>query len=316
MTDFNELRIMARVARMYYQNNMSQSEIAKQLGLSQPTVSRYLYRSRKEGLIRISLDLPKDIFTEVEESLIMKYNLKDVVVIDSYYDDDKSIQMDLGSAAAYYFESILRSNEILGIFPFSRTLLNLVETLHPITTKPGIKVVQILGGVGNPTDKMHVNTLVSRLAELVHGEAVFLPVTGIVATEAARNILLSDDYVQQVTRLYDSITTSLEAIGAIVPDHPILQAAGNSSFYMNLLKKNNAVGDIHCRFFDINGNLIETGLEKRIISMDLHQLSKVERSICVAGGRQKYNGILGALRGRWINILITDRFTAERLNGE
>ncbi len=51
--------------------------------------------------------------------------------------------MDLGAAAAYYFESLLRPNEILGIFPFSRTLLNLVDVLHPISTKPGIKVVQI-----------------------------------------------------------------------------------------------------------------------------------------------------------------------------
>ncbi len=106
------------------------------------------------------------------------------------------------------------------------------------------------------------------------------------ATEAARNILLSDDYVRKVTQLYDSVTTSLEAIGAIVPDHPLLQAVENTSFYMDMLKKEKRSWGHSFPFFDINGNLIETGLEKRIISMDLHQLRKVERSICVAVGEQ------------------------------
>jgi DNA-binding transcriptional regulator LsrR (DeoR family) len=77
-----------------------------------------------------------------------------------------------------------------------------------------------------------------------------------------------------------------------------------------------AAGDILLRFYDRNGTLVETGLEKRVISMNLEQLSKVNRAVGVAGGSRKYTGILGALRGRWINILVTDHFTAERLAKE
>jgi DNA-binding transcriptional regulator LsrR (DeoR family) len=79
------------------------------------------------------------------------------------------------------------------------------------------------------------------------------------------------------------------------------------------LRQKNAVGDILVRFFDKGGRLVESGLEKRVISMDLNQLSKVNRAIGVAGGSRKYAGILGALKGHWINILITDRTTAEKL---
>ena len=64
------------------------------------------------------------------------------------------------------------------------------------------------------------------------------------------------------------------------------------------------------------GKVVETGLEKRVISMTLEQLSKVSRAVGVAGGSRKYAGILGALRGHWINILITDHFTASRLAKE
>ena len=77
-----------------------------------------------------------------------------------------------------------------------------------------------------------------------------------------------------------------------------------------------AVGDILVRFFDQDGNLVETGLEKRVISMSLEELSKVGRAIGVAGGSRKYASILGALRGHWINILVTDHFTAKWLANE
>ncbi|MCX6081911.1 MAG: hypothetical protein NTW32_20485 [Chloroflexi bacterium] len=70
------------------------------------------------------------------------------------------------------------------------------------------------------------------------------------------------------------------------------------------------------RFYDQTRNLIETGLEKRVISMRLAQLSKVNRAAGLAGGARKYASSLGALRGHWINILVTDHFTAERLAKE
>jgi len=50
-----------------------------------------------------------------------------------------------------------------------------------------------------------------------------------------------------------------------------------------------------------------------VIGMELRQLRSVARSVGVAGGRRKFGAILGALRGRWVNVLITDRRTAERL---
>jgi DNA-binding transcriptional regulator LsrR (DeoR family) len=69
-------------------------------------------------------------------------------------------------------------------------------------------------------------------------------------------------------------------------------------------------------FFGQDGKLVETDPEKRVISMSLEQLSKVSRAVGVAGGARKYSATLGALRGHWVNILITDHFTARRLAEE
>lgn len=314
MPRIDELRLIARVARMYYEWDMRQSEIANQLDLSQATVSRLLNRSKEEGIIRISVNLPNGVYTELEEALVKKYGLRDAIVVDSLEDNEKLIQRDLGTATAYYLETAIRPNEIIGISSWSATLLALVDALHSLPKKTGVKVVQILGGVGNPGVEAHATRLTSRMAQLVNGEAVYLPVAGILATEAARDVLVADEVTLQAIRLFDQVTTALVGIGAIDPS-PLLAQSGNifSPQELNLLRQKKAVGDILLRFFDQNGELVETGLEKRVISMNLDQLSKVNRAIGVAGGLRKYASILGALRGHWINILVTDHFTAERL---
>lgn len=96
MAQLDELRLIARIARMYYEWDMRQSEIAAQLGISQATVSRLLDRAKKEGVIRITINVPKGVYTELEEGLIKKFGLRDAIVVDSLDDEEMLIQRDLG----------------------------------------------------------------------------------------------------------------------------------------------------------------------------------------------------------------------------
>jgi DNA-binding transcriptional regulator LsrR (DeoR family) len=315
MGKIDELRLMARIARMYYERDMSQSTIAEQLGMSQATVSRLFKRAKQEGVIRISVSVPQGVYSELEEQLIDRYQLRDAIVVDSIRsDDDKVIMRELGAAASYYVESVVKQNDVIGLSSWSSTLLAVVDALHPVPRKAEIRVLQILGGVGNPSAETHATRLTARFADLVGGTAVYLPAPGIVGSEAARQVLLDDVYVRQALDLFDQVTLALVGIGALQPSS-LLAASGNifSEEELQLLKNNDAVGDILVHFFDNDGNPVKTVLEDRVVSMSLEQLRKVDRAIAVAGGRRKFEAIRGALRGRWINILITDRFTAEGL---
>jgi DNA-binding transcriptional regulator LsrR (DeoR family) len=317
MPRLDELRLISRVARMYFEWDMRQSEIASQLNLSQATVSRLIARSKEEGIIRVSINLPNGVYTELEETIVKKYCLRDAIVVDSLEDNEKIIQRDLGTATAYFLESAIRPNEIIGISSWSATLLAMVDAMQQLPKKPGVKVVQILGGVGNPAVEAHAMRLTSRMARLVNGEAIYLPVAGILATEAARDVLLADEVTQKAINLFCKVTTALVGIGAIDPS-PLLAQSGNifSPEEQNMLRQKKAVGDILLHFYDGKGRILNTDLEKRVISMSLEQLSKVPRAVGVAGGSRKYAGILGALLGRRINMLVTDHFTAERLAKE
>jgi DNA-binding transcriptional regulator LsrR (DeoR family) len=317
MSTLDEQRLMTKIAKMYYEWNFNQTDIAKQTGISQSTVSRLFKRAKDEGIIRISISIPSGVYADLEGKLVQKFGLKDAVVVDVMLDDENQIMRDIGAAAGYYVENIIRDNEVIGISSWSSTLLAMIDAMHPIPAKKGVSVVQILGGVGNPSAEMHATRLTSRLADLVNGSAVFLPAPGVVGTEAALQVLMDDQYVKEAIGRFNQVTLALVGIGSVEPSR-LLTLSGNihTQEEQDYLSQHEAVGDILLRFFDAQGTPIESTFNHRVMSMQLEQLRKVERSIGIAGGVRKYKAILGALNGRYINVLITDRQTADALVSE
>ncbi len=110
------------------------------------------------------------------------------------------------------------------------------------------------------------------------------------------------------------MTTALVGIGALEPS-TLLAASGNIFSQQELvqLREKGAVGDILLRFYDADGVPVITPLNDRVVSMRLEQLKQVDRSIGIAAGVRKLEAIRGALRGGWVNVIITDHFTARRL---
>lgn len=314
MSQLDEQRLMARVARMYYEKDMRQSDIAKQLGLSQATISRLFNRAKEEGIVRITVNVPQGVFSEMEEQIVDKFKLQDAIIVDCTDDEEQLIQRDIGAAAAYYVETTLKPAEVIGLSSWSATLLAMVDAMHQTPRKADIRVVQILGGVGNPAAEIHATRLTSRFARLVHGTATFLPAPGIVGSEGALKVLLADPYVKEAVDLFDNVTLALVGIGTVEPSN-LLADSGNifAMEQLDSLRKKGAVGDIVLRFFDASGQSVRTELDNRVVSMTLPQLRKVSRSVGVAGGKRKFSAILGALRGGYISVLITDCFTAKRL---
>src|ERR1035438_4696694 len=313
MARIDELRLMSKVARMYFEQDLRQTEIMERLSMSQSTISRILKRAEKAGIVRITVSVPSGANPELEEALQEEYGLRDAIVVDSM-DDDEQIVRDLGPAAAYYVETTLKASDVVGLSSWSAALLSMVDSMQPNTRASGARVVQILGGVGNPGAEAHATHLTRRFANLVGGTATLLPAPGVVGSVDARRILIQDRYVNEAMRLIHNVSLAFVGIGAIEPSR-MLASSGNvfGRVEMESLRRQGAVGDICVRFFDKLGVPLVTPLNDRVISMDLNQLRRVARVVGVAGGRRKTEAIRGALMGRWINVLITERHTAQRL---
>jgi DNA-binding transcriptional regulator LsrR (DeoR family) len=310
----DEVRLIARVARLYYENGLKQPEIAKRLQLSQPKVSRLLKQAIDRDIVRITVRVPVGVHAELEEALEAKYGLLEAVVVETSAIDEAQLMRDLGHAAAFHLETTIRTGEVIGISSWSATLLAMVNAMRPITGSDSIRVVQVLGGVGDPAAEVHATQLTQRLADVLGGEPILLPVPGVVGSSEAREVLEHDEHVQRVLTLFPDITVALVGIGTVQPS-PLLARSGNvfTDDELELVTRAGGVGDICLRFFDEHGQPAQTTLDDRVIGLTLEQLRQVPRSIAVAGGERKVTAIRGALTGRLVSHLITDRATALRL---
>lgn len=313
MARIDELRLMAKIARMYYTEGLRQTEICERLNIHQSTVSRVLKRAEREGIVRIAVSLPPGTHTEVEEALQSQYGLDEAVVVDCL-EDEAQIAHDLGAAAAFYLENTLKPADVIGISSWSAALLEMVNAMRPSRRFKNTRVIQILGGVGSPNAEVHATQVTRRLADMIGGEATLLAAPGVVGSRGARDVLVKDRFVREALDQFPCITLALVGIGATEPSRA-LASSGNifSPQEIKLLAAKGAVGDICLRFFDAAGRPVVTELNDRVISIELEELQAVRRVIAVAGGPRKFHAIRGALAGKLINVLITDLATAERL---
>jgi DNA-binding transcriptional regulator LsrR (DeoR family) len=314
MARVDELRLMARVARMYHESGIKQPEIAMRLRLSQPKVSRLLRQAQEEGIVRITVRAPTGTHPDLELALEERFGLQDAEVVDVSSDDADRINHELGVAAAFHLEQTVRPGDVIGVSSWSATLLAMVDAMHPVHGLREVRVVQILGGGGDPAAEGHATHLVRRLAALLDAEATFLPAPSSVSTPQARRVLLAEPFVRRATALFDQLTVALVGVGGQQPSG-LLASSGNvfSADELITVRDSGGVGDIGLRYLAADGHPVDTPLDGRVIGIELEQLRRVPRAIGVAGGPTKVAAIRAALLGRWVNCLITDRFTAERL---
>lgn len=312
----DQLRLMAKVARMYHERGMRQPQIASELHLSQPRISRLLKQATEIGITRTIVVPPDGVYTDLEEDLQRRYGLREVVVVDAEGADDEVIPA-LGAAAAVYLETTLTGGGVLGISSWSETLLATVEAMRPRTGRVIDEVVQIQGGVGNPRVQVRATRLIGRLAELTGANPIFMPAPGLVGTQEAREALVRDPLVTEMMETWQRLTLALIGVGSLEPS-PMLRESGNAitEAEQEELRSLGAVGDICLRFFDRSGQSVHSTLDERVVSINPHQLQEIDRRVAVAGGQRKYSAIRAALLGGWVNVLITDLGVARKLAEE
>ncbi len=310
----DELRLMTRVARLYYDVGLKQPQIATRLRLSQPKVSRLLKSAQEAGIVRISVRAPSGTNPELEEALEARYGLTEVEIVEIPRDEDDVAVRELGPAAAFLMETTVRSGDLIGVSSWSATLLGMVDAMHPVAGVKDVRVVQILGGGGDPAAEGHATHLIRRLSDLLNGEGTFLPAPSSVGSAGAREVLVQDPFVARAMALWDQLDVAFVGIGGQEPSG-LLASSGNvfSPDELRTVLDAGGVGDIGLRYLSADGSPVDTPLDDRVIGIELEQLKRVPRSIAVAGGPGKTEAIHAALVGGWINCLVTDTYTAERL---
>jgi DNA-binding transcriptional regulator LsrR (DeoR family) len=304
-------RLLYKIAKAYYEDGFTQGQIGKRFGISRIKVSRLLQQARQEKLVQITVISPEDSNADFERELESTYGLDEAVVISPSSAEKPVVTTELGPAAVDCLLRCLQGDEVLSV-SWGSTLLSVVDAL-PVKHWPDMTVVQVMGGLGRPEAEVHGNDIARRMAQAFGARPRLISAPGIVASKMVRDSLLADPQISDTMALSARSDVAMVGIGVPVPDSVVMQAGAILAEEVEQLKARGAVGDVALRFFDKDGQPIKHEINDRIIGLDLDQIQRIPRVIGVAGGAEKFEVIRAALRGKFINVLVTDDRIAARL---
>ncbi|MGD2125810.1 MAG: sugar-binding transcriptional regulator [Desulfobacteraceae bacterium] len=309
MREINEQDIL-KICYLYYQEEKTQEEISHLFGVSRFKISRTLKEARTKGLVSITINDPRGDLTETEIDLAKKFGLDQAIVVSVTEFSGKSALDQVGEAGANYLRQILPLYHIFGV-TWGYTVYHVVSNVQPAEAK-ALTLVQIGGGLGTieGTDN---NMLTMMLGQKLGAKAHVIPAPVIVRDRSIRDTLFREKKIQETLAIARKADLVLFGVGLIGKEGLLWKSGFLNNNDAVKLRESGAVGAICGRFFDANGQKCWSQLDDRTIGLNLGELRKIRHKICVAAGREKVPGILGALRGNLLNVLITDENTAEDL---
>ena len=300
---------LVKAAKLYYFDQYTQSQIAKELGVERSTVSRLLKKTREVGIVKISIDENSVEKIELEEKLKEKYNLKDVIL---------SSRSPFASEELYgnvheYLEKCTCRNETVGV-TWGKTLCNFSK-YKPENRKKKLNFIAVTGGYGNISEYTHINSIINNLSMTYGGAGYFIDFTLIVDSKKTRDGIYESRFFNGILDTWNKRETVLVGIGAAEKESNVIWASDLKvpDKLWNDILSGNPVGEICTRFYNAHGDLIKTEITDRTIGIDIEKFKKMKNVIGIASGNKKAESIKTALEAGYINILATDINTAKRL---
>jgi len=304
--------LLADVAEMYYLEGKIQSEIAETVGVTRSMISRMLTEARESGIVEIRIHRPMESDPELTSALKERFGLMDALVITTRHRRGDGLTRALGSAGARVLERHLAPQKVLGL-AWGTTISATVDAFDADEPMP-VSVVQLVGAMGARIMEYDGHDLISRMTEKLGGEAYYLNAPYLCDTAEIAESLLHSVSIRETINVGKRSDIALLGIGTTAPDFSSFYLAGYiTRLELDDMRQAGAVGDVCGSHFDINGQPACTDFSDRLVSMHRADLLAVPVRLGVAGGEGKADAILGALCGKYVNVLVIDSRAAKKV---
>jgi len=305
-----EESLAIRAAWLHYAGGLTQSAVAKRLGLPSVKAHRLIARAVADGVVKVSIDGEIVECAILEDRLCERYGLDYCEVAPDLGEDGLPLRA-LGLAGAAFLRREIERGEddVIGL-GHGRTLAAAVHQL-PRIDAGRIRFVSLLGGLtrnyaANPHDVMH------RLAEKTGAQAYVMPVPFFANSTEDREVLLSQRGVREIFDVSSSASLKIVGIGTADAGAQLVATGMIEPREIAEITAIGGVGEMLGHFFDARGRILETTLTARTLAVDLDG-RRDSRIVAIAGGSTKIEAIRAVLSSARLKGLITDEATARSL---
>lgn len=300
---------LLRAAWYYYVDQLTQDEVARKLSISRATAGRLLERSRQSGIVTFTIGSSHFEAFQVGRKLRETFGLTEALVPPSLgveSGDAVDVARRLARGGSQYLQNKLEPDQTLAI-GWGETVHATMERL-PVEQTAKISTVTLTGGVNAYVPSLRW----VRDSSGKHTDAV-IPAPIVVSSADLAAELRSEPVVQRVLELSRSADHALIGIGAVAGQATLAQQGYVTDDEFVEFQKRGAVGDILGLFYDEHGNVLDLPLHARRIGVGVEDLRRIPNVVGIAGGINKLPAVLGALRGGYLDVLVTTEEIARAL---
>jgi DNA-binding transcriptional regulator LsrR (DeoR family) len=307
------MTLLAQIASWYYEDNLDQEAIAQRVGRSRSMVSRLLQEARELGLVEIRVRYPLMTDGELSAHLCETFSLSEACVLAEPPTDYSVLLRQLGELGARCLQPRLHNGIRIGM-SWGTALYEVVRAMPTMSLRDAM-VIQVIGAVGHGDPMVDGLELARWLAQKLGASFRSLHAPLVVENDAVAGGLLRDRAIAEVLGLAREVEVALVGVGTIDP--PQLSSLWRPGYLtetdLKRIQQSGIVADMLGRLLDANGGWADVPFNRRVIGIDLDTLRSIPTVIAVAGGVAKARAILAALRGGYVDILITDARTVSEV---
>lgn len=308
--DKTKERKLAEIAYMYYIDEMSQNQIAKEYGISRSMVSMMLNEARTKGIVRIEIKDSELYCFDLQRKMEKIFGLKKAIIVPRLSKNEDGLITQLADGATEYLSQIIDHNMTIAV-SWGRTVYEVASRIRS-NGKTNIVISPLVGGIGNEMNIYHSNVIADTMSKNLGASSLGLYSPVFVATKEVRNLIFNDKSIKKVIETSERADIAIVGIGSI---------AASTMADIGLLEEDDikqlldagVIGDISTCFFDKNGQHTENIFSDRTVALSLEQLRKIPTIVAVAGGDKKIKAIHGALKGGLMDVLVTDEVVARSI---
>jgi len=306
MLDKEEHQMIIDASVLYYLEGKTQNQIAKELFLSRPKVSRLLKKARELQIVDITINYQNDEFERLKGEVRRAFNIPNVIITKTLSDDAETLR-EVGKAAAKELSMCLQDEMTLGI-SWGKNVRMATNYLKPHNFS-NMKIVELFGAISYDLDQNDMLSIGRTISTKLGGKLYPLPSPIYIKDATAREAIIETPLIKNTISMIENCDLVLSGIGAI--DSDALQTLWDNYVAVDVKDQiihQGGVGFILAHFFDKNGEFLNVDVNECVIGIKTETIKK-KKIFAIAAGKEKSKAILAAFRGGLINTIVSDEAT-------
>ncbi|WP_368188557.1 sugar-binding transcriptional regulator [Aestuariibius sp. HNIBRBA575] len=302
---------LANVALLYYGEGLTQSEIAKRIGVSRPTVVNMLRDCRERGIVEIRVGGDVLSGSNLSRQLCEKFGLQDAYVAQAQSGKSRAATLpQVARVGAMAVSDIVKSGDVVGV-AWGET----IKAVSLAMNQSGFQDVTVCQMIGSMvSDRVPTSEDCSiRIAKSLNGDCYTLHAPAVLSSAELADALRNEPTIAAQLERLQHLDVAIFSVGNTKVDTHLVAAGIAEAQELDKAVTAGAMGVLCGRYISGDGQALGLPPEDRLIAIEIEQLKKAERKLLVAAGNDRVEAVEAAISGGLVTHLCVDECLAEFL---